>query len=91
MRQKLNTHSRMPGAAFPTGRPHPTAEANHPLHFQATKRITPNPLVGFDLSKAHKDICAQTVDGAAVAGDRHFDSARDYGNDEEVRDRIPLP
>ena len=46
--------------------------------------MTTIPPIGFGLWKVDKDICAQTVYDAAVAGYRHFDSACDYGNEEHV-------
>ncbi len=46
--------------------------------------MTTIPPIGFGLWKVDKEICVQTVFDAAAAGYRHFDSACDYGNEEQV-------
>ncbi|MDG1892954.1 MAG: aldo/keto reductase [Verrucomicrobiota bacterium] len=42
------------------------------------------PMVGLGLWKIEKDSCAQTIVSAVESGYRHFDSACDYGNEQEA-------
>ncbi len=46
------------------------------------------PLIGFGLWKIAPQDCAQAVYDAIAAGYRHFDSASDYGNEQQVGDGI---
>ncbi len=46
------------------------------------------PNIGFGLWKIAPQDCAQAVYNAIVAGYRHFDSASDYGNEQQVGDGI---